>query len=191
MNIEKEKKIEEILLSLKRCDYLTREQLQKLHDLGGVRNAQRFLNNMNEYISHFTDSKKKVYYLNAYGREQVQADKVRKKTVQVHHFLMRNDLYIHLGRPFTWKNEVKISVGAHSIIADAVFNLKKLHYFVEIDYKQSMSKNISKIKRYKELSAINPQFALLWVTTTPYRKKKLEALCAGLKGKVYLWDDVK
>lgn len=36
MNIEKEKRIEEILLSLKKCDFLTREQLQKCTDWVGI-----------------------------------------------------------------------------------------------------------------------------------------------------------
>lgn len=57
----KDKKREEaILLSLRRCDYLTREQLQKMHNLGQIRNAQRILNSLSEYISSFTDEKKKV-----------------------------------------------------------------------------------------------------------------------------------
>lgn len=63
--------------------------------------------------------------------------------------------------------------------------------FVEVDYQQSMKRNVDKINRYKKLSAINPQFALVWVTTTPYPKKKIESLCVGLKGKVYLREDLK
>lgn len=191
MNIEKEKRIEEILLSLKKCDFLTREQLQKMHGLGGDRNAQRILSDMAEYVNFFFEDKRKIYYLNAVGRDRVQANKVRKKTAQVHHFLMRNDLYIHLGRPATWKNEVKISVNTETVIADAVFQHNKLYYFIEIDYKQSMSKNVSKIKRYKQLAESNSNFTLIWVTTTPYQKKKLESLCTGLSKKVYMWNDLK
>lgn len=183
--------MEEILLSLKKCDYLSRDQLQKLHRLGQDRNAQRILAEMNEYLSFFLEDKKKIYYLNAAGREMVQAEKIRKKTVLVNHYLMRNDLYIILGRPSSWKNEVKISINDVSIISDATYIANKIHHFVEIDYKQSMSKNIQKINRYKKLSTFNPQFALVWVTTTPYRKKKIEELCMGLKGKIYLWEDMK
>ena len=189
--MKKQQRIEEILLSLKKCDYLSREQLQKMHDLGQDRNAQRVLSNMSEYISHFTEERKKVYYLNAAGREMVQSEKVRKKTALVNHYLMRNDLYIHLKRPSSWKNEIKIALNDMSLIADAAFISNKLHHFIEIDYKQSMSKNIQKIKKYKQLAALNPKFALIWVTTTPYRKKKIESLCEGLKGRVFLWEDIK
>lgn len=167
--------------------------MQRMMNLGKIRNAQRILNDLSEYVSHFNEDRKKVYYLNVTGREMVQAEKVRKKTVQVNHYLMRNDLYIAVGRPSTWKNEVKISIPNTntSIISDAVYLLNKLHHFVEIDYKQSMSKNTVKIKRYQQLSTFNPQFQLTWVTTTTYRKKKIESLCTGLKYKVYLWEDIK
>ncbi|WP_147536112.1 replication-relaxation family protein [Bacillus marasmi] len=193
MTLEKERREEAILLSLRKCDFLSREQLQKMHELGQTRNAQRVLGNMSEYLSYFTEERKKVYYLNAAGRERVQAEKVRKKTVQVNHFLMRNDLFIAKGKPSTWKNEVKISIpnSSLSLVADAVYTSNKLHHFVEVDYKQAMSQNTEKIKRYKELYTFNPQFVLVWVTTTPYRKKRLEALCEGLKCQVYLWDDIK
>jgi len=191
MNIEREKRIDQILLLLRQCDYLTREQLQKMMNLGQTRNAQRVLGDMAEYISYFTEERKKVYYLNSKGRDRVQAEKVRKKTAMVNHYLMRNDLFIAMGRPSTWRNEVKISINNISIIVDATFPSNKIHHFVEVDYKQSMNQNIAKIKRYKQLAAIDPKFALVWVTTTPYRKKKLESLCEGLSGKVFLWDDIK
>ncbi len=195
MNTEKEKREEAILLSLKKCDYLTREQIEKMHRLGKTRNAQRVLSEMSDYISFFTEERKKVYYLNAAGRERVQAEKVRKKTAMVNHYIIRNDLFISMGRPLSWKNEVKITIpdSKVSIIADAAYisNKNKIHHFVEIDYKQSMSKNAVKIKRYKELSTFNPDFVLIWVTTTPYRKKRLESLCAGLSFKIFLKDDIK
>ncbi|MEH7391507.1 replication-relaxation family protein [Bacillus sp. JJ1474] len=189
--MKKQQRVEEILLSLKNCDYLSREQLQKMHNLGQTRNAQRILFSLSEYISYFNEEKKKIYYLNTAGREMVQAEKIRKKTPQVNHFLMRNDLYITKGRLSNWKNEVKVSVNDISLIADAAYIFNKLHHFVEIDYKQSMSKNIQKIKRYKKLSTFNPQFALVWVTTTPYRKKRIEELCKELNCKVYLWNEIK
>jgi HSP90 family molecular chaperone len=191
MNIEREKRIDQILLLLKRCDYLTRDQMQRMLNLGQTRNAQRILSELTEYISYFTENRKKVYYLNTEGRERVQAEKVRKKTALVNHFLMRNDLFIAVGRPVSWKNEVKISVNDITLIADAAFISNKLHHFIEVDYKQSMSKNIQKIKKYRTLSTYNPQFKLIWVTTTPYRKKRIEELCKDLNTKVYLWEELK
>ncbi|MEC1373440.1 replication-relaxation family protein [Heyndrickxia oleronia] len=191
MNIEKEKRIDQILLLLKKCDYLTREQLQRMVNLGKTRNAQRVLKDLSNYVSSFTDDKKNVYYLNSNGRERVQAEKVRKKTAMVTHYLMRNDLYITVGCPVSWRNEVEISINNVSLIADAAYISDKLHHFIEVDNKQSMSNNIQKIKKYKKLSTYNPQFVLIWVTTTPYRKKKLESLSQGLKFKIYLWEDLK
>jgi hypothetical protein len=162
-------------------------------NLGKTRNAQRILTDLSEYVSYFTDERKKVFYLNAQGRDRVQAEKARKKTSSVTHYLMRNDLYINVGRPSTWENEVKIGIPDTkvSIVADAAFIANKIHQFVEVDYKQSMSKNVEKIRRYKQLAAWNPNFQLIWVTTTPYRKKKIESLCSELKVKVHLWDDIK
>ncbi|PAE20476.1 hypothetical protein CHH80_10705 [Bacillus sp. 7504-2] len=191
MNTRREKRIDQILLLLKKCDYLTREQLQRMINLGQTRNAQRVLRDLSEYVSSFTDDRRKVYYLSSAGRERVQAGKVRKKTAMVTHFLMRNDLYISVGRPSTWRNEVEITVNDISLIADAAFISNKLHHFVEIDNKQSMAKNVQKIKKYKKLSTYNPHFLLVWVTSTPYRKKKIESLCVGLKFKIYLWEDIK
>jgi hypothetical protein len=193
VNLEKIKREEAILLSLKKCDYLTREQLQKLHRMGKTRNAQRVLSDMADYISTFTNEKKNIYYLNKEGRERVQASKVRKKTAMINHYLMRNDYYIAAGRPSTWKNEVKISIPESkvSIVADSVFVMNKMNHFVEVDYKQSMSNNSAKIKRYRQLHEFNPKFKLVWVTTTPYRKKRLQSLCEGIPFTVYLWDDIK
>ncbi|MCM3651353.1 replication-relaxation family protein [Metabacillus litoralis] len=179
---------------MKKCDYLTREQIQKMHDLGQVRNAQKVLYKMNDYISSFINGKKKIYYLNKKGRERVGATKIRTKTATVDHFLMRNDLYIFLGKPFTWKNEIKIKIPQTkiSIIVDAMFKIDNKHdYFIEVDHKQSMKNNESKINRYKQLFEYNPNFMLIWVTTTHYRKIKLEALCEDLNVQVYLWDDIK
>lgn len=82
MNIEKEKRIEEILLSLKKCDFLTREQLQKMHGLGGDRNAQRILSDMAEYVNFFFEDKRKIYYLNAVGRTGYRQIKFGRKSTK-------------------------------------------------------------------------------------------------------------
>ncbi|MGG3801816.1 replication-relaxation family protein [Metabacillus fastidiosus] len=191
--MKKEQRQEAILLSLKKLDYLSREQMQKLHNLGEIRNAQRVLRNMSEYVSSFTSDRKNIYYLNKEGRERVDASKVRKKTAMINHYLMRNDLYIAIGKPSTWKNEPKIKIPDSNIfiISDALFISNKLHHFIEVDYKQSMSKNTAKIKRYRQIHQINPQFMLIWITTTAYRKNKLLSLCEGLNVQVLVWDDIK
>lgn len=192
MKIKQQQREEEILLSLKKCDYLTREQLQKMHRLGKERNAQRVLSSI-DGIAVFTDERKNIYYLNKVGRERIGATKARRKTPMINHFLMRNDLYISKGRPSTWKNEVKIKIPNSKVfvVADSVYELNRKYHFVEVDHKQSMSKNALKIKKYRDLQKASPDFVLVWVTATPYRQKKLQELCQGLDCLVYLWDDIK
>jgi hypothetical protein len=191
VNLERELKEEQILLSLKRLDYLNRSQLQRLHNLGNVRKTNRFLKNMDDYVSHFRDGEK-VYYLNNEGRVRVDCKKIRKKTPNVRHFLMRNDLYITLGRPTTWKNEMKISIPNTeiSIICDALYMKEKKYHFIEIDNIQKMTNNKTKIEKYRKL-ADNDVFNLIWVTTTEYRKKRLETMSEGLNVECFLWDDIR
>lgn len=188
-----EKRQEEILLTLKRIDYATREQLQKMHSLGKSRNALRVLNNMSEYLSTFTHDRKYIFYLNREGRERVNAEHVRKKTMKIDHYLMRNDLYIHLGRPFDWKNEQKVRIPDTKLILipDARFVRNKLFHYIEVDNKQSMSKNRKKIEKYKALASYTEHFNLIWITTTPYRKNRLQGLSEGINVTCYLWDDIK
>jgi hypothetical protein len=191
LNPEKEKKQEQILLSLKRLDYLNRSQIQRMHNLGSVRNANRFLKSMDQYLAHFRDTEN-IYYLNKEGRARIDCQRVRKKTTNARHFLMRNDLYIELGRPSTWKNECKLSIPDTdiSLICDAYYTIRNKTYIVEVDNTQKMTKNKHKVKEYRKLSEVT-DFTLIWVTTTEYRKKRLEAISEGLKAKVYLWGDLK
>lgn len=191
MKYEKELKQEAVLLSLKKLDYLNRSQLQRLHNLGSVRSANRFLKSMNQYLSHFRDGEN-IYYLNKEGRNRIDCQRIRKKTTTARHFLMRNDLYIEVGRPSSWKNEMKLSIPDTDIviICDALYKKGNRYNFVEVDNTQKMTKNKHKVKEYKKL-AKETDFTLIWVTTTEYRKKRLEAISEGLKSKVYLWNDLK
>lgn len=181
--------MEEILLSLSKLDYLSRSQIQRLHRLGTDRNARRVLADMSEFLQVFR-LHENIYYLSKEGRDRVNCNNIRKKTAHVEHFLMRNDLYIHLGRPATWKNEARIkkSNGETLLVADAAFKRGMTHCFVEIDNTQKMSKNRSKIKRYKELDGM---FKLIWLTTTEYRRKQLTEFCNGLDAQVMIINDIK
>jgi Replication-relaxation len=187
-----QQRTENILLSLKKLDYLTRSQLQILHNLKGDRNANRVLKNLDEYISCFRHGLEKVYYLNKNGRERVQCEKVRKKTPNIQHFLIRNQFYIHMQRPSTWENEIKVSVGELSIVCDAKFEYKGTPCFVEIDISQPMVKNKSKIDKYKKMKELTGDpFYLIWVTELESRRYKLTQLCEGLVGKIYTFNDIK
>ncbi len=184
---------------MKMLDYLSRSQIQRLHDLKGDRNARRVLNNMREYLSCFrSDTGEYVYYLSKPGRERIGCETVRKKTAQVNHYLMRNDMYIHL-KPEDWKNEVKISVpNIVTVIPDAYYRYEMRRHFLEVDHLQSMLKNRKKIERYKKLKATGAMQEklryfprLIWVTTTEHRRKQLIEWCEGLDCQVYLWDEIR
>ncbi|MGE8082093.1 hypothetical protein [Peribacillus loiseleuriae] len=75
------------------------------------RNANRVLNDMAEYLGTFRHEGNIVYYLNKNGRERIQHDVIRKKTPNIQHFLVRNQLWMHLKRLHSWQNEAKIKVG--------------------------------------------------------------------------------
>jgi hypothetical protein len=177
---------------LKKLDYLTRSQLQVLHNLGSVRNTNHILKGMSEYLSFFRDGEK-VYYLNKAGRERVNCKKVRKKTLQARHYIMRNHIYIAFGQPSTWKNEVKLEVPkVVKVIADALFIKDKRYHIVEVDHTQKMSKNRTKIEKYRKLVDLGvfekpPYF--IWITTTDYKRKQITKLCEGLDHHVFTIKD--
>lgn len=189
---------EAILSSLKKLDYLTRGQLQKLHGLGGERNARRVLGNLTPYMASFRNDGENIYYLTKTGRERTGSEVARHKTLQAVHFLMRNDVYIHY-RPDDWKNEVKIGIkDVVTVIPDAYFLHQMKRYFLEVDHLQHMSKNHEKIERYKKLKdtgALQDKLKyfprLIWVTMTESRKKQLQEWCNGLEVTIHLWDDIK
>lgn len=190
----KEQRHENILLSLKKLGFASRSQLQKLHRLGGERNANRILNEMSDYLCSVR-LEEKVYYLSKEGRERVGCDRILKKTNQIPHYLMRNALYIGFGCPATWRNEVKLSVkNEASIIADALFVRDGRYCICEIDNTQKMSVNREKIRKYRrllELNVFEKPPAFIWATTTDYRKKELLKLCGGMSVHVYLASDFK
>ncbi|MCU9614060.1 replication-relaxation family protein [Caldibacillus lycopersici] len=187
----KQQRIENILLSLKKFDYLTRKQIQTIHNLKGDRNANRILNDMERYLHSFRHGLEKVYYLSKDGRERVKCDIIRKKTPQVQHFLLRNQLWIHLKCPSTWKNEVRITADKVSIVCDATFICNKAPCFVEVDVSQPMIKNKSKIDRYRKIKELTGQnFHLIWLTELDSRKSKINELMDGLSGHVFTLNEI-
>jgi hypothetical protein len=176
---------------LKRLDYLTRSQIQTLHNLGGKRNANKVLKELSPYVHSFREGEN-VYYLSREGREYTGATKIRKKTPMVKHFLMRNDAYIYFQRPTTWQTEIKVknvSDGTY-VIPDAIFQKDKKHHFLEVDHIQKMNVNRSKIEKYRKLSSKLP-FVLVWVTTSEHRRKRLTELCSGFEVQIYTLEEMR
>lgn len=148
---------------------------------------------MVEYLGTFRHEIEKVYYLNKLGRERVKSEVVRKKTPQIQHFLLRNQLWIHLGTPRTWQNEVKIKLDDVSIICDAKYTAKGgIPVFIEVDCSQSQEVNRRKIEKYRKMQEKAAQpFHLLWITELESRKPALQELCKGIPGRVYTLREIK
>jgi hypothetical protein len=185
---------------LKKLDYLTRSQIQLIHDLKSDRNAQRVLKQMEDYVSVFRDGEF-IYYLNSKGRALVNCDKIRKSTGNVQHYVMRNYLYVAFGCPTSWKNEIRIKNEGKTkkdtvtCVADALFKEGDRFVIVEVDNTQTMKANKSKIERYRILKdrlafgMIAPRF--VWITTTEHRRKELIGLSEGLNVQVFTIGDFK
>jgi hypothetical protein len=183
---------------LKKLDYLNRDQLNKIHRLGTIRNTNRILKQLSPYLSSYREDFSTIYYLNKEGREYVNSEKIRKKTNFVNHVIMRNDFYIYTGFPREWENEIKLSDEEYTIICDTWFKSNKKYHILEVDYTQTMKENRNKIDKYrglyenkimeKEIGHIPP---LIWVTTTELRKKKLVELCKGMPYGVYTINDIR
>jgi hypothetical protein len=166
---------------------LTRSQIQRIHGLKGDRNANRVLKSMEEYLGSFRHGLENVYYLNKAGRDRVQCEVIRKKTPNIEHFLIRNQLWIHLGFPRTWDNEIKLKVGDTSIVCDAKFTAKGgIPVFVEVDVTQPMIKNRAKVEKYKKIREMTgQQFHLVWITQLEGRRAKLQEMMGDLTGRIY------
>lgn len=190
---------EKILLSLKRLDFLDRNQLSVIHRLGAKRNTNQVLKALSPYLSSFRENDSpNVYFLNKEGREYVNSEKERKKNKFVNHVLMRNDFYIYAGFPNDWKNEMKVTDGTNTVICDALFKSNGKYHFLEVDSLQKMKANRAKITQYKGLfdnGSIKEHFGyfplLIWLTTSNFRKRQLIELCKGLPYAVYTIDDIK
>ncbi|WP_419958993.1 replication-relaxation family protein [Psychrobacillus sp. BM2] len=187
---------QQILFLLKELDFLTRDQLSRRFKLGKVRNTNRVLFNLSDYLMTVKEGHQTVYYLSKIGREYVDCDKIRKKGSHVQHTIMRNQFYLFYGCPRDWQNEIKVIVEKNNIVVDAMFTKNNFKHFLEVDNIQTMKENREKIKRYKQMiQNFLLQFGyyptLLWLTTTELRRKQLLEACEGLKVKVYTISDIK
>ncbi|SOC12944.1 protein involved in plasmid replication-relaxation [Ureibacillus xyleni] len=186
------------MLLLERFDYLTRDQLRQYFKLGKVRNTNRILNNLSEYLMTTKEGHDTVYYLSKFGRYYVGSETVRKKGNHILHSIIRNQFWLFYNCPNDWKSEVEFldSNNRMFLRCDASFTRNGFKCYLEVDNTQTMKENKDKIKRYKILiESFEKQYGyyptLIWVTRTELRRKQLEQVCEGLKVKVYTVDDIK
>lgn len=178
---------------------MTRDQLRFYFGLKSIRNANRVLKELEEYLSSVRDGYQSIYYLNSNGREYVACDKVRKKGGRVQHSIMRNEFYFYNNCPSDWENEIKISDGTTSVITDAMYSKIGVTHFLEVDHLQSMKENRAKISRYTTLynngsleESLGHLPTLVWIATTELRRMQLKEACEGLPVvQVYLYDEIK
>lgn len=190
---------EQMLLLLKKFDFLTRDQLNSYFKLGSIRNANRVLYELTDYLVSIRDGYQSIYYLSKHGREYVGCEKIRKKGGHVQHVIMRNEFWLFYGCPIDWKNEIKVSDGETQVVVDAMFSKYNLYHFLEVDNMQTMKENKSKIKRYIELLKndllVQKLFhfpKIIWLTTTELRRKQLIELSRDLPSvKVFTIDEIK
>jgi Replication-relaxation len=192
----KQQRIERLLSTIDKLGVATIRQLQKIHDLGGYRNACRVVAELKPYL-HEVRTNEKIVYLNKEGRQLIGSTKEIKKTPMMEHMLLANDVYIYFGCPVDWKTEYRFEVAEavsgvdivvngitpvtkKTLVSDAVFTRQGYLHIIEIDRTRHMVDNVKKIQKYKEmLPAIRKQYSLMpklyFFTTTEDRKKKLEA----------------
>ncbi|MBJ7961456.1 replication-relaxation family protein [Bacillus cereus group sp. N28] len=183
----------EILSTLSKLDFATRRQLQAIHALGSIRNANRILKDLRQYCHVTSHNREYVYYLNKKGSALLGLDpNERKKKHQLEHILLRNEAWMWLDFP-NWKTEQVIKFRYQNeekiIVPDAYYLVDQVPHFVEIDRVQHMKINEDKIKYYgliaklyKKQRDIVPN--ILFFTISDYREKKLESY--GIKYNVHV-----
>lgn len=195
---------EDILMRISLLDYVTVEQISRMFDLKGKSNKYRVIRQLKPYLNTFKDGNVNVYALNREGRTWVNTEKKRGHIDNFDHHLMRNDLYIYLGCPATWRNEIIVKYTSQyefgerttSVRTDAHYVTDR-HHVIEIDNQQKMKDNVKKIDKYRTLigkgtfSGWGGMPELIWVTRSSHRKKALLDLCDGLDVTVYLWSEIE
>ncbi|TXR66524.1 hypothetical protein DN400_28970 [Bacillus sp. AR8-1] len=202
MNIQTHIKINRqmtILTSIRKLKFATRRHLMAVHDMGGIRNANRILKDLSPYVNNAVYQKEYVYYLNKKGRELFDDTEKIVPNSRLAHSLMRNEAWLYLFCPDDWQIETtiryKVDDKKKTIIPDVKFRDEEgTLNAVEIDRTQMMIVNAEKMSRYREFSLYyknkyNGKVPLIhFFTMTEYRQKKLEQLAAkyDVYAKVYV-----
>jgi len=185
---------ERILSSLNKLTYSTSEQINTIEKLGSDRNARKVLFELEEdKLIKSVRRNKKIYFVTNKGNDLIGKGNTRLKRNEIDHSLMRNDLYIKLGMPDSWKKESRIIINKEVfLISDARFVRNGIQHYIEIDNKQTMRTNYDKIKKYAHLFKVifrkyNHHPVLIWYTLSDVRKRKLSEACRnyGVKYEVF------
>ncbi|WP_459503098.1 replication-relaxation family protein [Bacillus sp. C1] len=190
-----------ILATIRKLQFATRRHLMCVHDMGGIRNANRIMKDLSPYTSKVIHNKEYVYYLNQLGHKLFGEGKVVHHG-KVAHAILRNEAWLHLYCPEEWQVETEIRYikdnKKKKIIPDVKFrDDDRILHAVEIDRTQKMIVNDEKLKCYEEFTKIYKQKyngkvpVIHFFTITKYREKRLEQLAAkyDVFMKVYLFQE--
>lgn len=188
-----------ILTSIRKLKFATRRHLMAIHDLGGIRNANRILKDLSLFVNSTVYKKEHVYYLNKNGRELFDDNEKVIPNSRLAHSLMRNEAWLYLFCPDDWQIEApiryKVNDRKKTIISDVKFRDDDgILNAVEIDRKQTMNINAEKMNRYGEFTVYyknkyNGKVPIIhFFTLTSYRQKTLEqfAVQQGVYAKVHV-----
>ncbi|MBY0036432.1 MULTISPECIES: replication-relaxation family protein [Bacillus cereus group] len=188
-----------ILTSIRKLKFATRRHLMAIHDLGGIRNANRILKDLSSFVNNTVYKKEHVYYLNKNGRELFDDNEKVIPNSRLAHSLMRNEAWLYLFCPDDWQIEApiryKVNDRKKTIISDVKFRDDDgILNAVEIDRKQTMNINAEKMNRYGEFTVYyknkyNGKVPIIhFFTLTSYRQKTLEqfAVQQGVYAKVHV-----
>lgn len=96
-----------ILATIRKLQFATRRHLMCVHDMGGIRNANRIMKDLSSYTSKVVYNKEHVYYLNQLGHKLFGEGKVVHHG-RVAHAILRNEAWLHLFCPDDWQVEAEI-----------------------------------------------------------------------------------
>ncbi|PEF21353.1 replication-relaxation family protein [Bacillus pseudomycoides] len=178
----------EILATIRKLQFATRRHLMRVHDMGGIRNANRIMKDLTPFVSRVTYYKEYVYYLNKEGHALLGEGKVVSRN-GIEHALLRDEAWLHLYCPDDWQIETEICYRKNGekkkIIPDVKYSDEEgILHAVEVDRSQKMKINKGKLKKYEEFTQIYKQKyngkvpIIHFFTVTKYREKKLEQLAA-------------
>ncbi|HEF1855860.1 TPA: replication-relaxation family protein [Bacillus cereus] len=177
-----------ILATIRKLRFATRRHLMSVHEMGGIRNANRIMKDLSSYTSKVTHNKEYVYYLNQSGHKLFGEGKVVHHS-RVAHAILRNEAWLYLYCPDDWQIETEIRYikdnKKKKIVPDVKFRDEdSILHAVEIDRTQKIVVNEEKLKCYEELTKIYKQKyngkvpVIHFFTITKYREQKLEQLAA-------------
>ncbi|MDM5239124.1 replication-relaxation family protein [Bacillus cereus] len=160
-----------------------------VHDMGGIRNANRIMGDLKPYVNKAMQGKEYVYYLNKEGHAMFGDDSKVVSRGKLAHALLRNEAWLQLFCPDDWQIETDIryikNKEKKKIVPDVKFRDEEgILHAIEVDRSQKMKINEEKLKKYEEFTQIYKQKyngkmpVIHFFTVTKYREKKLEELAA-------------